>query len=189
MNWKSPVQYVSMTLGLFVAGIGLAGIPTGLQDLHFQLLTMLDETGVRIAYAFLGVLLLIGPDYYFRFGKWRGDKLARKRHGRLLYTDAYHVVHLYVQDAIKDRKDGTKLFIKRSILESFEKNCPDGMKDEGVYDGHALEEWIRHNAIKILLAHRDELGPLGMKIPDDAPFSMLPSVRCTEGLPGPEGES
>ena len=160
MNWKPFVRYVSVALGFFFAGIGLVGIPAGFQDLHFQLLPMLDETGVRIAYAFLGVLLLIGPDYYLRFKKRRGKKLARERRKSIEYVEATGIIDSYIHAAIKDKRDKIQLLIRRAIFDSFEKNCPEGMRGDGVYDGDILEKWIRHNAIKILVAHYGELGPL-----------------------------
>ena len=78
----------------------------------------------------------------------------------MLFIDACSVLDFYIYDAIKDKRDGVKISTRLSILESFKKTCPEGMRGKGVYDGDTLEKWIRHNAIKILLAHRGELGPL-----------------------------
>ena len=121
---------------------------------------MLDECGARIALGLLSVFVLAAPLAVGRFIRWRGEKVARERRKRLLYSDAWGIVDFYIHDAIKDKPDRIKLSIRHDILKSFEKTCPDGMKGEGVYDGDILEKWIRYNAIRILIAHRGELGPL-----------------------------
>ena len=121
---------------------------------------MFDEVGVRLAFGYLAIALLIGPDYYFRFKKRRGKKLAREHRKSIEYLEATNIIDSYIHDAIKDKRDQIQLLTRRAIFDSFEKNCPEGMRGDGVYDGDILEKWIRHNAIKILVAHYGELGPL-----------------------------
>ena len=156
MIWLILLQSTHKIFVLMLAGIGLAGIPGDLQA-WWKWLSMLDECGMRIAFGFLAVLVLVGPDYYRRFKNWRNQKIRHKHRERLLYIDASAIVDSYIRDAIKDEPDRIKLYIRHSILDTFEETCPEGMKGEHVYDGDTLEHWIQSNAIRMLVAHYGQL--------------------------------
>ena len=149
--------YASAVFFFVTAIIGLPGLLDDVQGWK-RWLAVLDECGTRIGLAIAGGVFLLAPSGYFRFKDWRAKKLASERRRRMSYLDACGTVAFYVQEAIKDKPDRIKLVIKKDILETFEKACPKGMKGPGVYDGDALEHWLRDSAIKMLIAHRGEVG-------------------------------
>ena len=156
MSWKPFVQYaIAMALFLY-AVLGAPGILDDVQTWR-RWLEMLDECGARIAVALVGVLLLISPEIYFRFKKRRAEKLKSERLRHMFYLDATALVDSYIKEAIADSPDWIKPGIRYSILKDFEERCPDGMKGDGVYDGYALDHWIRESAIELFIAHRGKL--------------------------------
>ena len=68
--------------------------------------------------------------------------MAHERHKHLEYVEAGGIIDFYIGDAIKDTPDKIKLLRRRSILEDFEKACPEGVTDNS-YNGDLLEHWIR----------------------------------------------
>ena len=154
------------TINIVLALVGLAVLPEDLQKIREEQLAMLDECGSRIALGLVGVVVLVGTHYFVEFRKRRiarkKEKAAREHHKRLLDFEASDLVDRYIWSAIEDKKAYVRMAIRQGILNAFIKASPEDVEEIGrgqrIYDGFALEQWIRVSAIKMLVAHWGELG-------------------------------
>ena len=155
-------RYVIAVLLLANAIIGFRGWWDDIQG-WWAWLAMLDECGVRISMATAAGLILLAPAGYTRLKNWYTEKINAERLCYISRLEAMEIVLTYVRPALRNERPGIGLSVTNRILKSFAATCPDGMRENEAYNGHLLHQWIRDNAIKILISHLGELKPKDQK--------------------------
>ena len=93
-----------------------------------------------------------------RVVKARREKRAEERY--VDYSGACYIVSGYTKLWLRESRAGVEISTTKSILDAFERSCPEGKHRDDGYDGHLLHAWIRYNAGGLLLSNTSSLKAL-----------------------------